>query len=61
MEESQEELRQRLGPMAYAVTQNAATEPAFTGEAERLSLAHWISMILVAAGLPLVNPLIIAG
>lgn len=32
MEESQEGLRQRLGPMAYAVTQNAATEPAFTGE-----------------------------
>jgi len=30
--ESQEELKQRLTPEEYAVTQNAATEPAFTGK-----------------------------
>ncbi|MFZ7333169.1 peptide-methionine (R)-S-oxide reductase MsrB [Streptococcus pluranimalium] len=32
MAETQEELRQRIGDLAYEVTQNAATESAFTGE-----------------------------
>ncbi|MFC3927470.1 peptide-methionine (R)-S-oxide reductase MsrB [Streptococcus caprae] len=32
MTESAEELRQRIGDLAYEVTQNAATEPAFTGQ-----------------------------
>ena len=31
MAESQEELRQRIGDLSYAVTQEAATERAFTG------------------------------
>ena len=31
MAETQEELRQRIGDLAYAVTQEAATERAFTG------------------------------
>lgn len=31
-EESPEELKERIGQLAYDVTQNAATEPAFTGE-----------------------------
>lgn len=30
--ESKEELRQRIGDLAYEVTQNSATERAFTGE-----------------------------
>lgn len=32
IEESQEALRNRIGELAYEVTQNAATERAFTGE-----------------------------
>ncbi|MGV3061772.1 peptide-methionine (R)-S-oxide reductase, partial [Streptococcus hyovaginalis] len=32
MTESQEALRERIGDLAYEVTQNAATERAFTGE-----------------------------
>ena len=32
MAESQQELRERIGDLAYEVTQNAATEYAFTGE-----------------------------
>ncbi|MGT2948281.1 peptide-methionine (R)-S-oxide reductase MsrB [Streptococcus devriesei] len=31
-EETKEELRKRIGDLAYKVTQNAATERAFTGE-----------------------------
>ncbi len=30
--ESEEQLRERIGDLAWEVTQNAATEPAFTGE-----------------------------
>lgn len=32
MTENQEQLRQRIGDLAYEVTQKAATEPAFTGK-----------------------------
>ena len=32
MAESKQELRERIGDLAYEVTQNAATEYAFTGE-----------------------------
>lgn len=32
MTETQQELRQRIGELAYEVTQNAATERAFTGQ-----------------------------
>lgn len=32
MKETQEELRQRIGHTAYQVTQNSATEHAFTGK-----------------------------
>ena len=32
MKETKEELRQRIGEEAYQVTQNAATERAFTGK-----------------------------
>lgn len=32
MAESKQELRERIGELAYEVTQNAATEYAFTGE-----------------------------
>lgn len=35
MTETQEELRNRLGDLAYEVTQNAATEPAFTGKYDK--------------------------
>ena len=32
MAESKQELRERIGDLAYEVTQNAATEYAFTGD-----------------------------
>lgn len=35
MTETQEELRNRLGDLAYEVTQHAATEPAFTGKYDK--------------------------
>ena len=36
MAESKQELRERIGDLAYEVTQNAATEYAFTGEYDDL-------------------------
>ena len=40
MAESKQELRERIGDLAYEVTQNAATEYAFTGEREQQIVAQ---------------------
>lgn len=74
MTENQEQLRQRIGDLAYEVTQKAATEPAFTGKYDQFfEKGIYVDVVsgevlfssednfnLVVAGQPLRNLLIIA-
>ena len=51
MKETKEELRQRIGEEAYQVTQNAATERAFTGKYDEFfEDVEWICVSLGANG-----------
>ena len=69
MKETKEELRQRIGEEAYQVTQNAATERAFTGKYDEFFedgiyvdnryFPLKTSIIQAVAGLHLLNRLVI--